>query len=66
VVSIEVTRDGDGLTAAVADTGRWVLDSTRGPARGRGRGFSIMEALATEVTVHRAWVGSTVELRFAF
>jgi anti-sigma regulatory factor (Ser/Thr protein kinase) len=65
VISVELTRRDDALTAAVADTGRWLLDSTRGPTRGRGRGYAIMEALATEVIVHRAWVGSTVELRFA-
>jgi anti-sigma regulatory factor (Ser/Thr protein kinase) len=65
VVSVEVTLAEGTLTAAVSDSGRWTLESTGGPARGRGRGYAIMEALAREVIVHRAWVGSTVELRFA-
>jgi signal transduction histidine kinase/DNA-binding response OmpR family regulator/serine phosphatase RsbU (regulator of sigma subunit) len=65
VVSVEVTLAEGTLTAAVSDSGRWMLESTGGPARGRGRGYAIMEALAREVIVHRAWVGSTVELRFA-
>jgi anti-sigma regulatory factor (Ser/Thr protein kinase) len=64
VISVEVTLADGELTAAVSDSGRWMLESTGGPARGRGRGYAIMEALAREVIVHRAWVGSTVELRF--
>ena len=62
VVSTEVSLAGGTLRAAVSDTGRWDRDSSTGPARGRGRGFQVMNALMASVDVHRGWVGTTVSL----
>ncbi len=63
VVAVEVSLHGGMLLASITDNGRWQLDSTRGPALGRGRGFTIMKALMDEVTVRRERLGTTVLLR---
>jgi hypothetical protein len=57
-----MSLEGGTLRAAVTDTGRWDTDSSTGPARGRGRGFQVMNALMGRVDVHRDWVGTTVSM----
>ena len=60
VVAVEVSLHDGTLLASIADNGRWPQDSTRGPALGRGRGFTIMKALMDDVTVRRERLGTTV------
>ena len=63
VVAVEVSLHEGTLLASISDNGRWPHDSTRGPALGRGRGFTIMKALMDEVTVRRERLGTTVLMR---
>ncbi|HYW29094.1 MAG TPA: SpoIIE family protein phosphatase, partial [Gaiellales bacterium] len=62
IVSTEASLDAGTLRVAVGDTGRWDTDTSTGPARGRGRGFQVMNALMERVEVHRGWVGTTVAM----
>ncbi|AYF77709.1 response regulator [Nocardia yunnanensis] len=68
-VSVEVTRRGRGLVAAVTDSA--VTDAAisadaeaRQPKSGRGRGLALMNELADHLSTVRGAHGTTVTLRF--
>ena len=59
-VGVEAIRLDGVLTVAVADGGRWDEDSTRSRRADRGRGFTILHALTTDLQVHQHRLGTTV------
>lgn len=64
-VAVEAFLRGTGLAVTVSDSGRWSLDSAASQrSNRRGRGLTLINALADQVDTVRATRGTCVTLRF--
>ncbi|BBY29040.1 ATP-binding protein [Mycolicibacterium sediminis] len=66
-MSVEVTyhHDAARLTVCVTDDGAWVEPAPRTSTALRGRGITLMNALADDVTIDGRLDGTSVYLRFS-
>ncbi|TPG28111.1 response regulator [Mycobacterium hodleri] len=60
-ITLTARTQGNDLHVSITDTGTWKPPVT-GPDRTRGRGFTLMHALAHDVTIHSDDTGTTVDL----
>jgi serine phosphatase RsbU (regulator of sigma subunit)/anti-sigma regulatory factor (Ser/Thr protein kinase) len=62
-LDVELRHEGDAVLAVVSDEGRWHI-STPAEQRHRGRGLTLIERLAGQVTVMPTANGTTVRMRW--
>jgi len=60
VIGVEAARVHNRIEVSVTDAGTWSADSNSSQRRGRGRGFSIINAIAGSVDVDPGRTGTTV------
>ncbi|MEZ5412411.1 MAG: SpoIIE family protein phosphatase [Acidimicrobiales bacterium] len=60
VIGVEAARVHNRIEVSVTDAGTWLADSNSSQRRGRGRGFSIINAIADSVDVDPGRTGTTV------
>lgn len=56
--------DSASLTATIADQGVWRMPNPGPPARTRGRGIPLMEALSDRVTIETSTAGTQVRMQW--